>query len=239
MKFHISNLTYLSAENVVPQVDGRYCFARDELPKLEWVPKMQRRRLSAFNKMALHCMYTASNQNHALPIVFSSRHGDLNKTSLLLDAIANEEELSPTSFSMSVHNASVGLYSIFTGNQSAYNSISAGANSFRMAICDAYARLQLRPREKVLVVHCDEALSASYHQFNDELQVDHCVAFLMQTPASQATNVSVSLSRNTQRDPIEEKPQALRFVDRLLRDKHESPSSLCSADAQWIVEVVE
>ena len=83
------------------------------LPKLQTIPAMQRRRLSPFAKVSLHCALEASDHHQGdLPCVFSSRHGDLNRTTKLIENVANQEELSPTQFGLSVHNAVSGLYSI-------------------------------------------------------------------------------------------------------------------------------
>ena len=82
-------------------------------PKLAFVPAMQRRRLSPFAKISLYVANQASeSQIQDLPMIFSSRHGDLHKTSDLLGELALDNELSPTAFSLSVHNAVAG-YIVF------------------------------------------------------------------------------------------------------------------------------
>ena len=53
-----------------------------------------------------------------LPIVFSSRHGDLPKTSTLLADLADKNALSPTAFGLSVHNAIPSLFSILAKKMS-------------------------------------------------------------------------------------------------------------------------
>ena len=44
--------------------------------------------------------------------VFVSRHGELARSMTLLQALADGQALSPTDFSMSVHNTAAGLCSI-------------------------------------------------------------------------------------------------------------------------------
>ncbi|SQD76638.1 beta-ketoacyl synthase chain length factor [Moritella yayanosii] len=177
-------------------------------PTLAFVPAMQRRRLSPFAKIAL---YTAENalaalsetsesktpeQSAQIDIVFSSRHGDLHKTSVLLTDLAAEQDISPTAFSTSVHNAVPGLYSIIKHNKQAINAISAGKDSFFYAFVDAYARLKSGRANKLLIVHVDRELPALYSQFQDEQQVDHAVAMvvtLIPTPATIA-NIDINFS---------------------------------------------
>jgi len=149
-------------------------------PKLAFVPPMQRRRLSPFAKIALYvALHASETVDENLPMIFSSRHGDLHKTSDLLADLALDNELSPTAFSLSVHNAVAGLFSILTKNKSAINAIAAGQDSLFMALVDAYARLKSGICNKLLLVHVDQALPEIYDDFRDEVQVDHALALVL------------------------------------------------------------
>lgn len=149
-------------------------------PKLDWVPAIQRRRLSPYSKIALSCAYDVSlGCQGALPCIFSSRHGDLHKTSYLLSDIALGNELSPTAFGLSVHNAVSGLFSIFTKNPSAMNAIVAGQDSFGMGLVEAYCRLTSEKINQVLFVHVDQALPEPYGCYEDEVQLDHAIAMIL------------------------------------------------------------
>jgi len=150
-----------------------------EWPKLNFVPAMQRRRLSPFAKIALYVANNTMVDNEvSLPIVFSSRHGDLHKTSGLLADLANDIELSPTAFGLSVHNAIPSLYSILVGNKQAINAIAAGQDSFFMALTDAYARLKTGICKQVLLIHADQHLPEIY----DEIQIPHAVSMIVTLP---------------------------------------------------------
>lgn len=154
-------------------------------PKLDFVPAMQRRRLSPFAKVALFVAnQTTANTDTHFPIVFSSRHGDLHRTSELLADIAAENPLSPTAFGLSVHNAIPSLFSILTKNKEAINAISAGKDSLFMAMVDAYARLKSGVADTVLIIHADQRLPDVYDHFKDEQQVSHAVAFLLTLPSA-------------------------------------------------------
>ncbi|NQZ93599.1 MAG: beta-ketoacyl synthase chain length factor [Moritella sp.] len=201
-------------------------------PKLEFVPAMQRRRLSPFAKIALYTAENAlsapstlaetSEKSAQIDIIFSSRHGDLHKTSALLTDIAAEQDISPTAFSTSVHNAVPGLYSILKQNKQAINAISAGKDSFFYAFVDAYARLKSGRSNKLLIMHVDRELPELYAQFQDEQQVDHAVAMvvtLTPTPATIA-NIDINFSvlsgseKNGQQDTAElNLPAALCFIN--------------------------
>ena len=191
-------------------------------PTLEFVPAMQRRRLSPFAKIALYTAENAlsaastlaetsvseapelemseleiSKQLAQIDIVFSSRHGDLHKTSTLLTDLAAEQDISPTAFSTSVHNAVPGLYSILKQNKQAINAISAGKDSFFYAFVDAYARLKSGRANKLLIVHVDRELPELYSQFQDEQQVDHAVAMVVTLTPTPATIANIDINFST------------------------------------------
>ena len=194
MKLYIESFSSWSASEQL-ETDDKTQVKSSTWPTLKFVPAMQRRRLSPFAKIAL---YTAENALSALPdsaeplaasgqlsvskqvdIVFSSRHGDLHKTAELLTDLTADQDISPTAFSTSVHNAVPGLYSILKQNKQAINAISAGKDSFFYAFVDAYARLKSGRSNKLVIVHADRELPELYSQFQDEQQVDHAVAMVV------------------------------------------------------------
>jgi len=205
MKFYISNInTWCS--NTIEQLSHEQEIT---WPKLDFVPAMQRRRLSPFAKIALYVANKTVEQNcrstihHTLPIIFSSRHGDLHRTSILLDNLANKEMLSPTAFGLSVHNAVPSLYSILTNNKAAINAIAAGKDSFFMGLVDAYARLKTGICDELLFIHADQNLPSSYDVFQDEQQISHAVAMkisLKASPDSQGISCSYSQKNPTLAD---------------------------------------
>lgn len=236
MLFSIKNLTYLRADELTQSLAGVYRFDKKELPLLEWVSPMQRRRLSAFTKMALYCGYNAAVDDENIAVVFSSRHGDLHKTSTLLGDLAQSHSLSPTAFSMSVHNASAGLLSILTGNKASSNTVSAGRDSFFMAIVDAYAKLSSGMCDKVLIVHCEQALPDVYLPFKDERQVDHAMAFVMSKDINEGIELSLKcLPINQKNIDNNTLPQSLCFLASL-QEKSLS-TRILGCNKEWLVEV--
>lgn len=162
-------------------------------PKLDFVPAMQRRRLSPFAKMALLVANkSVKGIKKNLPIVFSSRHGDLAKTSKLLADLADKNALSPTAFGLSVHNAIPSLFSILTNNKQAINAISAGQDSFMMGLIDVYSRLKSGLAKEILFIHADQKLTDTYLGFQDEQQLSHAIAMLISLPSSQPEAASAS-----------------------------------------------
>ncbi|MEX2366471.1 MAG: beta-ketoacyl synthase chain length factor, partial [Pseudohongiellaceae bacterium] len=80
---------------------------------LPQVPAMLRRRLTAMGKRALWCAYQVLDPDvRPIATVFSSQHGEVEQTLKLLTDLASGQSLSPTGFSLSVHNAIGGIYSM-------------------------------------------------------------------------------------------------------------------------------
>lgn len=138
-----------------------------ETPAVDFLPAMQRRRLSRLSRFALAAAHSCAGEQ-PLPTVFASRHGEIHRTVGLLKELARHEPLSPMAFSLSVHNTASGLYSIVTGNTAPSTAIAAGADTLPMAIIEAIGQLQTH--ERVMLVYAEEPLPEDYRAF-----ATHCV----------------------------------------------------------------
>lgn len=91
----------------------------------------------------------------AMPLVYVSRHGDLHRTVQLLKDLASSEPLSPTAFSLSVHNATAGLFSIQQGLTKNITAISCGDEELVPALLETLGQCSVQ-EPKVMCVFCDE-----------------------------------------------------------------------------------
>ena len=131
-----------------------------ELSAIEYIPAMQRRRLSRLAKLALNSAMQTLATQHADYIVWVSQYGDEAKTLNILEDVLSEQTPSPTQFSTSVHNAISGLYSILCQDATPATSL---AGSWNDGLIEAYAWLKTRPEARqVLLVYYDEALPDIY-----------------------------------------------------------------------------
>ena len=101
-------------------------------------------------------------------VIFSSRHGNIERTLKLLGQIARAEIPSPADFSMSVHNALVGVASINWGITQSHSAISAGNDSFIAALTEALTQLADDPRHPVAIVYIDLPLPDVYARNDPE-----------------------------------------------------------------------
>lgn len=154
-------------------------------PLLDFVEPIVRRRLSSLARMSLWVAHQCAADAGNVRMVYASRHGELQRTTGMLEALADNEALSPTAFSMSVLNASLGLYSITRGNTAPATAISAGEDTFACALLEAQMQLDSDPDGAVLLVYADEAVPPPYLPADAPQPAAHALALLLRKDASQ------------------------------------------------------
>lgn len=123
------------------------------------IPAMKRRRMSSLSKMATSIALECLDGFVEKPVcVFASKNGELTRTMKIIHAMINQEDISPTDFSLSVHNTASGLLSIQTGNKEPFTSVAAGDESFVYGMLEACLLMSRFPTKPVLLVYLDEPL---------------------------------------------------------------------------------
>lgn len=139
-------------------------------PVLAEVPALQRRRIERLGRMAIQAAYWCDEAAiTGAPLLFVSRHGDVQRSLELLRQQAMGEVLSPTGFGLSVHNAIAALYSIIRGERGNYLALAGGRAGVEAALVEAVGLLA-DGAEEVRVVVYDAPLPAEYAGFVDEAQ---------------------------------------------------------------------
>ncbi|PKM17996.1 MAG: hypothetical protein CVV11_18020 [Gammaproteobacteria bacterium HGW-Gammaproteobacteria-15] len=150
------------------------------LPALTAVPAIARRRLSKLTKLAFDVALNTVVTGQQISSIFASRHGDLHKTLGLLQQLAERDDISPSQFALSVHNAISGQFSIFSQNHADSNAIAAGADSLHYALLEAAARFSSEPQlQQLLVVYADEPVPAPYEAFCKDPSIPIALALLL------------------------------------------------------------
>ena len=103
---------------------------------LSQIPMMMRRKLSPAGKIALSTILRCFD-GEDVRLVYASRYGELERVVKLIKQEHEENEISPAGFSFSVHNSTIGLFSLINNLHSSYNSIAAGEESFSAGLLDA------------------------------------------------------------------------------------------------------
>lgn len=147
--------------------DGHAGDAAAPLPQPQGVDAMLRRRLTPLARAALATLEDVLPAGSSARLVFASRHGELQRTLELLDAIARDEALSPTTFSLSVHNALAGVWSIARQDRSPSMALAAGAQTFPWSLVEAMAEVAAAPEQEVVLLYADDVLPGPYQAFAD------------------------------------------------------------------------
>lgn len=144
---------------------------------MKQIPPMLRRRFTELGRCAAGAALPLLEGIDSIPGVFASRHGDTPLTLSLLEGIADGEPMSPTGFSLAVHNALSGLLSIARKDVSEVTAIAATENLIPNALIEAVTQLQDRP--KVLCVIYDVPLPELYKPYSDSMPFPCALAMVL------------------------------------------------------------
>lgn len=149
-----------------------------EQPDVSFLPALQRRRLSRLARMAVHTAWPLAEQAGPIPLVFASRHGETPRTLGILSELAQDQPLSPTQFSLSVHNAIIGLWSIQRGDTSEMTALAAEGDGLEQALLEA-ATLLGEGASGVLLIVTEETPPELYRPYIDDVPFPYALALLL------------------------------------------------------------
>lgn len=154
--------------------------ASQPMAKTRFLPMMTARRLTGGSRAAVESGLALLKRQRVDAIVFTSRHGELERNLRILTSLANDESLSPTDFTMSVHNAAVGSLTIAAAAPLVSTSLAAGVDSFQQGLVEVSA-LHSAGYQQVLLVDFEGAVPEFYHPHLPEgaLHSPYAVALLL------------------------------------------------------------
>jgi hypothetical protein len=184
----------------------------------ECVPKMLQRRLTPLARGVFNAADKCVESGKTFPVVFSSAHGEICKSLAMLKTIQAGHELSPTAFSLSVHNAIAGLFSIAYRNSQEITVIAPGQEGIAPAFIEALGMLH-EGADEVLIILYDEPIADFYPIAPFNLNSPYpCVLALRIALAGDG--LPLQLYRCTQsRDDGEHPVQLLMFLRFLLAEE--------------------
>lgn len=147
-------------------------------PDVAFLPAMQRRRLSRLARMAFAVATPLAAGQPPMPLVYASRHGETSRTFAILNDLARDEALSPTQFSLSVHNAIIGLWSILQNDTSEMTALAAEGDGLEHAVLEA-ALLIAEGASAVLVIVAEDQPPAAYTRWISDVSFPYAVALLI------------------------------------------------------------
>ena len=161
-------------------------------PDVAFLPAMFRRKLSPLCRMVFATVNSLQHQNALKdsPLVFSSRHGELDLSIKLISGMIENTSMSPAGFSMSVHNSPAGLLSIFYKNKNASTAISAGQTTLSAAFVEAVAQLQLN--DQVVLCYADSQMPEPLKQFENKEAYPRCLVLVLNSGTSEKKSLKIS-----------------------------------------------
>lgn len=198
----------------------------------DFIPKLQQRRLSPLARAVFNAIDQCLKPGETLPTVFSSAHGEVGKALEMLQMIQAGEELSPTAFSLSVHNAIAGLYSIAYRNQREITVVAPGREGMAPAFIEALGLLG-EGAEQVLVVLYDEPIAEFYPVAPFKMNAEFTCALALRLSLS-GEGMPLRLSRVSAWKEIGEQPLQLPlFIDFLLGDQDQASMAFQGGSWRW------
>lgn len=186
-------------------------------PSVQAMAPILRRRAGFLGKMALEAAYRCLGPSVNVPVVFCSRHGEASRSVDLLMDLAKGAPLSPTSFGLSVHNATAGLFSIARGDHASSIGLAAGKSSVEHAVIEACGLLADGEPQVLLVVY-DCPLPAVYAEFQDCHEQPFAWAWLIQPPCDDVVSLTWSAVVTTDSPSMEQLPPGLEVLRFYLRN---------------------
>ena len=184
-------------------------------PEAKFLPAMLRRRCKPLTRIMLTTAYECCGNDKNLlsqvRTVFASRHGSINESIGLLEAIAAESRVSAATFSHTVHNAQAGLFSIAAGNREASASLAGQEDTFPCAMIEALCHLQRDPTRKILLVTGDVPLAEAFARLIDEPPTSYGVAMLLSSQGD-GERISVELAPASDHPPPTPWPAAFEIL---------------------------
>ena len=164
-----------------------------EDPDVSSIPPLLRRRLNLLGRACANEILQHIKKDENIPVVYCSQHGDIERTFGILSKAAKGEPTSPMNFSLSVHNAILGVLSIHLGLTSSISSISSEQHGLVPVLLEAMGII-ISGADKVLCVLCDVVLPAIYFDEQSLPRNSYAISFIV--TKSEGINLNLKQSED-------------------------------------------
>lgn len=195
--------------------------------KLTELPMMTARRLSSGSKLAVECGLTMLRRHQIGAVLYTSRHGELERNYRILHALATQQAVSPTDFTMSVHNAAVGNLTISAQQPIVSSSLSAGVDTFQQGLYEVLCLLH-GGYQRVLMVDFDGLLPEFYHSALPPEMPRWSYAVALVFEAGETLRCTSHPRAGNKGSPL---PQSLQFLQHAINQ--EAAFSLPGDNVEW------
>ena len=211
-----------------PMFDGHQTLAKPQK-----LPMMTARRLSSGSRAAVECGLTLLSRQSVNAVVFTSRHGELERNLRILNTLALQQALSPTDFAMSVHNSAVGSLTIAARQPLVSSSIAAGVDSFQQGLIEVAGLFQAGYAQ-VLLVDFDGQVPDYYRPWLPEIDrfnAPYAVALVLRRGEQWRCTAAA------EQPAAAALPQSLQFLHGVLRSAQQF--AIAGERHQWQWELTQ
>ena len=129
-----------------------------ELPKLEYCDPLFKRRLSQISRMTIEAVHGLGEGVTECKLVFASFRGEINRQQKINKSLAEDADVLPAQFSISVFNTPPAVTTIALKMKKGYTAIYPAQNNFRSAFMAACAPVLCGEEEKIIFAYADEVI---------------------------------------------------------------------------------
>ncbi len=174
---------------------GKAAIEGPDRPDVSFVGSLQRRRLSEVSRMAFAVAAASLDEVEPQPgFVFCSRYGEYPRSFEILQDLARREPVSPTAFSMSVHNTAASQLSMHRRDRSPYTALAAGGTTLETAFVEAWSQIVEDTGRPVMVVYHDQPLPALYRHQETSVTDSLALGMLLSLPSSGGPGPALRLT---------------------------------------------
>ncbi len=165
--------------------NGRNLALEMTTPDLSFLPLMQRRRLTPLARAAVAVAWDCWQPGAQIPTIFCSTHGETTSCFNILSVLANNQDVSPTQFTLSVHSGVAAVFSILTNNQAATIAMAPSTNNHTNALLEAYALICDQSTD-ILVVFYDQPIPEIFRATTNSPSTLSALAMRLGKPKCQS-----------------------------------------------------
>ena len=149
-------------------------------PAVAFLPAILRRRLDLLSRLMFQAAFHLADDLGDYPVVFVSHDGEINRSFEMYVSLLKDAMVSPNSFSLSVHNAAAGQWSLVRQFMGETVALAARRDGFECGVMESVSMLN-DGYERVLLIVADNPLSAtaSFH-LNIYFQTIFCLVFRLE-----------------------------------------------------------
>lgn len=143
-----------------------------EMPKLEYVDSLFRRRLSQVTRMTIEAVHSLGSDVQNLKLCFASFRGEIARQLKINKGLVEDAGVLPAPFSLSVFNTPPAATTIALKMTAGYTAIYPSEDNFSSAFIAASSSVLSDSEENVIFAYADEKIPEEYKDcagYNEEL----------------------------------------------------------------------